>query len=106
MSETLQQIEHEAVLPLMEALLGDVWACLYKMKPEIRTDDIHAALQMHRMLIRNIIEHESYSEFHHFTRLNDLAAIVGTMKIGELINRHFVAQLEQGSDLGSLLREW
>ncbi|WOV86293.1 VWA domain-containing protein [Sporosarcina oncorhynchi] len=103
MSEKLQQIEHEAVLPLMEALLCDVWACLYKMKPEIRTDDTHAALQMHRMLLRNIIEHESYSEFHCITRLNDLAAIVGTIKIGELINKYFVAQLEQRLDLCPLL---
>ena len=97
MSENLQQLKHDAVLPMMEALLGDIWACLYKMKPEIRTDHIHAALQMNRLLIQKLIEHGSFDEFRHFTQLNDIAAIVGTMKIGELINQWFVVQLELSS---------
>ena len=35
MSQGLQKLSVDGELPTFEALLGDIWASLYKMKPEL-----------------------------------------------------------------------
>ena len=40
MSQGLQKIRDEGELPMFEPLLADIWASLYKMKPEITEEDV------------------------------------------------------------------
>lgn len=85
MSERLQQLEQESVYPLFEALLGDVWASLYKMKPEIVAVEIDMKLQLNKLFIQKIMEHEQFASFRQFTRLDDFVSAIGTIKFAEMI---------------------
>lgn len=85
MSERLQQLEQETMYPLFEALLGDVWASLYKMKPEILAGEIDTKLQLNKLFIRKMMEHEQFAPFRQLTRLDDFASAIGTIKFGEMI---------------------
>ncbi|WP_318241638.1 vWA domain-containing protein [Sporosarcina quadrami] len=71
--------------PLFEALLGDVWASLYKMKPEIVAIEIDMKLQLNKLFIQKIMEHEQFVSFRQFTRLDDFASAIGTIRFAEMI---------------------
>lgn len=86
MSEGLQKVRDEGQLPTTEALLGDIWAALYKMKPQIRKDGIDPALKPNRTIMEKLVQDEHFEEYRNFTRLDDLAATVCTIKFGEKIN--------------------
>ena len=44
MSSGLQKVRDEGALPMFEPLLADIWASLYKMKPEIMAKDVDNVL--------------------------------------------------------------
>ncbi|ARK24425.1 hypothetical protein SporoP37_06905 [Sporosarcina sp. P37] len=86
MSDGLQKVRDEGQLPTAEALLGDIWAALYKMKPRIVAGGIHPALKANQTILKKIMKDERFEEYRNFTRLDDLAATVCTVKFGEKIN--------------------
>lgn len=87
MSDRFYQLEQETDYPLFRALLGDVWACLYKMKPEIRKGEIDSRLQLNLHFIQQIMAHEQFVSFRRVTRLDDFVSAIGAIKFGEMINR-------------------
>ncbi|ARF17050.1 VWA domain-containing protein [Sporosarcina ureae] len=86
MSDGLQKVREEGQLPTTEALLGDVWASLYKMKPRIVLERIDPALKPNKTIIEKLMKDERFEEYRNFTRLDDLAATVCTVKLVEKIN--------------------
>ena len=46
MSLGLQKIRDEGALPMFEPLLADIWASLYKMKPEIMKRTLTVILRL------------------------------------------------------------
>ena len=48
MSQSLQKLKVEGELPIFEPLLADIWASLYKMKPELTEGDIPDDLQVNK----------------------------------------------------------
>ena len=86
MSEGLQKVREEGQLPTTEALLGDIWAALYKMKPHILTEGIDPALKPKLTIMEKLMADEHFEEYRGFTRLDDLASTVCTVKFGEKIN--------------------
>lgn len=86
MSEGLQKVREEGQLPTTEALLGDIWAALYKMKPHILTEGIDPALKPNLTILERLMADEHFEEYRNFTRLDDLASTVCTVKFGEKIN--------------------
>lgn len=86
MSEGLQKVRQEGQLPTTEALLGDIWAALYKMKPHILTEGIDPVLKPNLTIIEKLMADEQFEEYRNFTRLDDLASTVCTVKFGEKIN--------------------
>ncbi|PIC99086.1 VWA domain-containing protein [Sporosarcina sp. P29] len=86
MSDGLQKVREEGQLPTIEALLGDVWASLYKMKPRIIVERIDPALKPNKTIVEKLMKDENFEEYRNFTRLDDLAATVCTVKMVEKIN--------------------
>ncbi|PID14887.1 hypothetical protein CSV63_10590 [Sporosarcina sp. P34] len=86
MSDGLQKVREEGQLPTTEALLGDVWASLYKMKPRILHEQMDSALKTNKTIIEKLMKDGNFEEYRNFTRLDDLAATVCTVKLVEKIN--------------------
>lgn len=100
MSQELQKLINEAVLPTFEPLLSDIWAALYKMKPAITAKDVDGFLSVNKLLMEVIMADEYFASYRNFTRLNDIASAISTIKFGEKINKWLVQQQEKDKDLG------
>lgn len=103
MSDELQKVRAEGILPTMEPLLSDVWASLYKMKPRILIGEIDAVLKSNQTLIKRVMSDEQFENFRRFTRLDDLSAAICTVKFGGKINEWLDDSQQQDEELGMLL---
>lgn len=54
------------------------------MKPEL-LEEVPEGLEMNHQLMERVMSDEGYQEFHEFTRLDDLAAALGTTKYSETV---------------------
>ncbi len=95
MSQELQKLRDEAVLPTFEPLLSDIWAALYKMKPAITAKDVDGFLTVNKLLMEVIMADEYFASYRNFTRLNDIASAISAIKFGEKINQWLAQQLEK-----------
>ena len=95
MSQGLQKISDEGELPTFEPLLADIWASLYKMKPEMTEEDVAEELQVNKSLMEKIMTDESFENYRSFTRLDDLSSAIGTVKFGEKTNQWLAEQKER-----------
>ncbi|QNK90528.1 VWA domain-containing protein [Sporosarcina sp. resist] len=105
MSQGLQKISADGELPTYEPLLADIWASLYKMKPEITKGDDTGDLQVNKSLMEKIMTDESFENYRSFTRLDDLSSAIGTMKFGEKTNEWLADQKKQDEDLQKQMQE-
>ena len=58
MSKGLQKLSVDGELPMFESLLGDIWASLYKMKPELSEGKIPDDLQVNKSFMEKIMNDE------------------------------------------------
>ncbi|MDV6378293.1 VWA domain-containing protein [Sporosarcina sp. GW1-11] len=86
MSDGLQKVREEGELPTTESLLGDIWAALYKMKPQLLKEVADRSLKPNRTIIKKLMTDQRFEEYRRYTRLDDLAATVCAVKFGEKIN--------------------
>ncbi|WP_438313000.1 VWA domain-containing protein [Sporosarcina sp. FA9] len=98
MSSALQRIRGQSILPMFEHLLSDIWASLYKMKPEITVDEVDSDLKVNKIVLERIMADESYIYFRSFTKLDDLASAIGTVKLGEKTNQWLTEQILNDED--------
>ncbi|MFD1929527.1 VWA domain-containing protein [Sporosarcina siberiensis] len=105
MSSALQRIRGEGVLPMFEHLLADIWASLYKMKPEITVDEVDSDLKVNKLVLERIMTDESYTHFRNFTKLDDLASAIGTVKLGEKTNQWLAEQIINDDDFQKQLAQ-
>ncbi|KAA0965520.1 hypothetical protein FQ087_04240 [Sporosarcina sp. ANT_H38] len=105
MSKGLQKIRDEGEMPTFEPLLADIWASLYKMKPEITAVDVGGVLKVNKSLMERIMADDSFENYRSFTRLDDLLSAIGTVKIGEKTNQWLVEQKMQDEDLQKQMQE-
>ncbi|MDY7989892.1 VWA domain-containing protein [Paenibacillus polymyxa] len=106
MSEKLKAVEQEGneLFPSFQPLMGDLWAGLFKMKPEL-LDEAPTGLEMNRQLMEQVMADEGYQEFREFTRLDDLAAALGTTKYSETVLGWVKEQAKQDQDLAEALQQ-
>ena len=95
MSPGLQKVRGEGVLPMYEPLLADIWASLYKMKPEIRKSNVDNVLMVNKSLMERIMKDEYFVEYRNFTRLDDLSSAIATVKFAERTNQWLADQKEE-----------
>lgn len=105
MSLGLQKVRGEGALPMFEPLLADIWASLYKMKPEILAKDVDSVLKVNKTLMDRIMADESFVHYRSFTRLNDLLSAIGTVKFGEKTNQWLADQKEEDEDFQKQIQE-
>lgn len=105
MSQGLQKISADGELPTYEPLLADIWASLYKMKPEIMKGDVAGDLQVNKSLMERIMTDETFENYRSFTRLDDLTSAIGTMKFGEKTNEWLVDQKKKDEALQKQMQE-
>jgi len=104
-SSALQRIRGQGILPMFEHLLSDIWASLYKMKPEITIDEVDSNLQVNKVVLERIMADESYIQFRSFTKLDDLASAIGTAKLGEKTNQWLTEQIRSDEDFQQQLAQ-
>lgn len=106
MSEKLQAVEQEGrkSFPSFQPLMADVWAGLFKMKPEL-LQQVSPELEMNRQLMEKIMADAGYQEFREFTRLDDLAAALGTTKYSETVLEWIQEQARQDQELADALQQ-
>jgi len=105
MSLGLQKVRNESALPMFEPLLADIWASLYKMKPEIIAEDVDSVLKVNKTLMDRIMVDETFVHYRSFTRLDDLLSAIGTVKFGEQTNRWLTDQKEEDEDFQKQMQE-
>lgn len=105
MSPGLQKVRGEGVLPMFEPLLADIWASLYKMKPEITESDVDNMLMINKTLMERIMKDEDLLEYRNFTRLDDLSSAIATVKIGERTNQWLVDQKQEDEKFQKQMQE-
>ncbi|MCM3712360.1 VWA domain-containing protein [Sporosarcina luteola] len=105
MSQGIQKVRDEGELPTFEPLLADIWASLYKMKPEIKEEEVSDDLKVNKSLMERIMADESFEYYRSFTRLDDLSSAIGTVKFGEKTNQWLADQKMQDSELRKKIQE-
>jgi len=106
MSENMQKIERNGrnTFPSFRPLMGDMWASLFKMKPEILAE-VPDELQMNKQLMERIMTDKGFEEFRAYTRLDDLASALGTMKYSETVLKWMEDQAGQNQALQNALQQ-
>jgi len=106
MSENMQKIERNGrnTVPSFRPLMGDMWASLFKMKPEILAE-VPDELQMNKQLMERIMTDKGFEEFRAYTRLDDLASALGTMKYSETVLKWIDDQAGQNQTLQNALQQ-
>ena len=105
MSQGLQNLRDEGVLPTFEPLLADIWASFYKMKPEMTAVDVDSDLMINKLLMERMMADEYFKRYRSFTRLDDVSSAIGTMKFGESTNKWLSDQKAQDEDLHKRMQE-
>lgn len=95
MSTSLQKLRKKSTVPMFEHLLADIWASFYKMKPEIKLEEIDYSLKVNQAIMERILADEQFSNYRRFTRLDDLSAAIGTVKFGEKTVEWLVGQQDE-----------
>ncbi|WP_027092659.1 vWA domain-containing protein [Cohnella thermotolerans] len=105
-SEKMQQLERKGkeTFPSFRPLMGDVWAGLFKMKPELLTE-VDPALEMNRQLMERVMSEKGFQEFREFTRLDDLASALGTVKYTEAVLEWIDEQAKQNQSFRQALQQ-
>lgn len=85
--------------------MGDMWAGLFKMKPEL-LEEVPEGLEMNHRLMERVMSDESYQEFREFTRLDDLAAALGTTKYSKTVLEWVKEQAQKDQDLANALQNF
>jgi uncharacterized protein with von Willebrand factor type A (vWA) domain len=106
MSEKMQQLERKGkeTFPSFRPLMGDMWAGLFKMKPELLTE-VDPALEMNRQLMERVMNENGFHEFREFTRLDDLASALGTVKYTETVLEWIDEQAKQNQSFRQALQQ-
>ena len=104
-SQGLQNLRDEGVLPTFEPLLADIWASFYKMKPEMTAVDVDSDLMINKLLMERMMADEYFERYRSFTRLDDVSSAIGTMKFGESTNKWLADQKAQDEDLHKRMQE-
>ncbi|MNB77493.1 hypothetical protein D3C75_241790 [compost metagenome] len=99
MSAKLQEVKRkgESSFPTLGPLLGDVWAGLFKMSPQL-IPEVAPELQMNHVIMERIMNEEAYHDFREFTRLDDIASALGTARYSETITNWIEEQTRKDEE--------
>lgn len=99
MSMKISEVERKGTetFPTLGPLLGDVWAGLFKMSPKL-LEETPPEMQMNRVLMERVMNEEAYHELREFTRLDDIASALGTVRYSETISNWIDEQVRKDQE--------
>lgn len=95
--------EGNEIFPSFQPLMSDLWAGLFKMKPEL-LEQVPDELGINRQLMEKVMTDEGYQEFREFTRLDDLAAALDTTKYSETVLGWVKEQAQKNQEFAEALQ--
>lgn len=104
MSEKMRETERKGreTFPSFLPLMGDMWAGLFKMKPELQ-DEVKPEYLMNKQLMERVMDEVGFQEFREFTRLDDLSSALGTMRYSETVLEWIQEQKDRDQNLSDAL---
>jgi uncharacterized protein with von Willebrand factor type A (vWA) domain len=105
-SEKMKEVEQEGreQLPSFSSLMGDMWAGLFKMKPELQ-ESVAKELQLNYQLVERVSQEDAYRHFREFTRLDDFTSALGATKYSETVIGWLEEQASQNPGFREALQE-
>lgn len=103
MSEGLQRVRDEGELPTMESLLGDVWAALYKMKPEILQEEKEQELGLNRLILGKLLANKHFEKYRRYTTLDAFTSAIYTATFARKLNGWLAEAKKQDGPLAHQL---
>lgn len=88
----------ERHFPLFSSLMSDMWAGLFKMKPQL-LDEVSPELTMNQQLMDHIMHDRHYTDFREFTRLDDFASALGASQYSETVLHWIDQQADARQDI-------
>lgn len=85
-------------------LLNDIWASLFKMKPEMK-EDINKELSFNANMMKRILSDENFEKTRMNTRLDELGAAIGTVNYGEKTYEWIIEEIEKNEEMKKKLEE-
>ena len=102
LQETVQQ--GESIFPLYSPLMGDMWASLYKTRPEL-LEEVDQRLVLNKAMMQRIMEDDAYLKFRDTTKLDDLASAIGSINISEKVREWIEKQRQENERLNEMLQQ-
>ncbi|MDT3417209.1 uncharacterized protein with von Willebrand factor type A (vWA) domain [Brevibacillus aydinogluensis] len=95
MSANLKAMERKGgqYLPSFYSLMGDMWAGLYKLTPEL-LPQVDEKLKVNHHLMDRMMQDESFQEFRAYTKLDDLASAIGSIRFSEQMVKWIQEQMD------------
>ncbi len=105
-SKKMKEVEKKGrqQLPSFRPLMGDMWAGLFKMKPELQ-EEVAPESQINHQFMQRIMNDEAYERFREFSRLDDLTSAVGCMRYSETVLNWIEEQTSRNKALSKALKE-
>lgn len=107
MSERLQSIEELAKvesLPMFKGLLGDMWAGLFKLSPELKKD-VPEHLEANHSIMNKIMSEESFQGIREKSKLDDMFSAIGAVRFGEETYHWLMEQKRRNEELSMAMEE-
>lgn len=81
-------------------LLDDTFSALFKVQPELCEETkLKAAYRMNRTIMERVMQAPSYAELRSYTKLDDLAAAIGTATMGDYLLKQLPDELLDKADV-------
>lgn len=108
MSQNLLDMSEKGkeIFPFFQPLMADMWASLYKMKPQlIEEEEVKSELQINHSFMKKIMNDESFRNFRETTKLDDLMSAIGTIRYSEKVHEWIEVEKQKNEELQEALEE-
>lgn len=107
MSKGLQVVGRIGNLPQFKALIGDIWASLFKTEPAINSEvDVEKnCLGINKMMMERMLSDKKYKEIHSSSRLNDVVSAVATKSFALKVNKWMKEQEKEDKELAEKMEQ-
>lgn len=103
-SKKLQELENDVKSKVendhfdSHTLLTDVWGGLFKMKPQIKEETL-LELTLNKKMMEFMLDNESFQKYREYTRLDDIASVLGTHSFSSKAIEWLKEQQEKNREL-------
>lgn len=93
-AERLQEVEKELKVPTADVLLRDVWAGLYKARPEV-LEEVPPSLKVNQAIMREVLALPKVEDLRQTTRFDEWGAALGAVSLAPEIAQLIPEEAEE-----------